>query len=287
MRLRDAEANAVSELAMLAAAQGRFDELHELTGPGWPDPGGAAGTIRAVRRAWALGLAALGSGRAEDALVLLDVSGRGEPWISPWLTADLVEAAVQAGEPTVAEPALAAFDAWARRAGPPIARALAARGRGLLADGDAAVAELQTAVAYHDLAFQPFERARTELALGGTLRRARRRSEARAPLRAALSVFDQLGATPWADRARSELRASGETFQRRDPAAVETLTPQEFQVARSVAAGGTNRDVAAQLFLSHRTVAYHLHNVYRKLGVTSRTELARVEFEQGLEMSPR
>jgi DNA-binding CsgD family transcriptional regulator len=82
------------------------------------------------------------------------------------------------------------------------------------------------------------------------------------------------------------LRASGETFQRRDPAAVETLTPQEFQVARFVAAGGTNRDVAAQLFLSHRTVAYHLHNVYRKLGVTSRTELARVEFERGLEMSP-
>lgn len=97
--------------------------------------------------------------------------------------------------------------------------------------------------------------------------------------------FELLGAAPWAERARAELRATGQTFRRRDPTALETLTPQEFQVARLVAAGGTNGDVAAQLFLSHRTVSYHLHNVYRKLGVASRTELARIEFERGLETS--
>jgi DNA-binding NarL/FixJ family response regulator len=123
--------------------------------------------------------------------------------------------------------------------------------------------------------------------LGEHLRRERRRADAREPLRAALREFERLGAAPWAERARAELHATGETFRKRDPTALETLTPQEFQVARLVACGGTNRDVAAQLFLSHRTVSYHLHNVYRKLGVSSRTELARVEFERGLELPIR
>jgi DNA-binding CsgD family transcriptional regulator len=166
-------------------------------------------------------------------------------------------------------------------------RALAARARGLLAEGETAERWLLEAMALHDKRWWPFERARTELALGAHLRRARRRSDARDPLRSALHEFERLGAAPWSDRARAELRATGESSRRRDPTALETLTPQEFQVARFVAEGGTNRDVAAQLFLSHRTVSYHLHNVYRKLGITSRTELARIDFERGLDTAAR
>jgi DNA-binding NarL/FixJ family response regulator len=97
-------------------------------------------------------------------------------------------------------------------------------------------------------------------------------------LRAALDVFDRLGATPWSQRARLELRASGETARPR-PAAVtlEQLTPQELQVARLAAQGGSNRVIAAQLFLSPRTVGYHLHNVFAKLGISSRAELIRLD----------
>jgi DNA-binding NarL/FixJ family response regulator len=153
-----------------------------------------------------------------------------------------------------------------------------------MADGDEAERHFRIALSYHKQGNRPFERARTELTLGDALRRARRRSEAREPLRAALREFERLGAAPWAERARAELRATGESFSRRDPTKLETLTPQEYQVARFVAGGGTNRDVAAQLFLSHRTVSYHLHNVYRKLGRASRTELARIDFEQRLEI---
>jgi DNA-binding NarL/FixJ family response regulator len=284
MRLRLDRRGAMNVLALIAGAQGRFDELEELTGPDSPPASGAY----VVVLAWARGLGALGAGRPEEALALLDLSaydeGRHEGLMSRWQVGDLVEAAVQVGRPEVAERTLARFEPLALRGASAIDRALQARARGLLAEGEETERLLRSALALHDQASQPFERARTELVLGEHLRRERRRAEAREPLRAALREFERLGAAPWADRARAELRATGETFRKRDPTALETLTPQEFQVARLVAVGGTNRDVAAQLFLSHSTVSYHLHNVYRKLGVASRTELARVDFERGLEV---
>ena len=95
-------------------------------------------------------------------------------------------------------------------------------------------------------------------------------------MRAALEGFDQLGAEPWADRARAELRASGETARRRDPSAIAQLTPQELQVARLVAEGLSNKEVAAQLFLSPRTIDSHLRSVFSKLDISSRTQLARM-----------
>jgi DNA-binding CsgD family transcriptional regulator len=281
--MRHQSHSARSVLAMLAAAQGRFDELEVLVGPGSPPAPG----VFAVSAAWARGVGALAAGRPEEALAELDLSayeeGRHEAIMSRWLIADLVEAAVQAGRPEVGERALAGYEPWAQRSGSTVVRALTARAQGLLAEGEAAERWLLGAMSLHDKEWWPFERARTELALGEHLRRARRRIDARDPLRSALREFERLGAVPWAERARAELRATGETSRRRDPAALETLTPQEFQVARFVAAGGTNRDVAAQLFLSHRTVSYHLHNIYRKLGIASRTELARVDFERGLD----
>jgi DNA-binding CsgD family transcriptional regulator len=131
------------------------------------------------------------------------------------------------------------------------------------------------ALAQHERSDRPLERARTELCYGERLRRAGRRSDARAHLRSALGAFDRAGAVPWSERARAELRATGETARRRDPTAAERLTAQELQVALAVAAGRTNREAAAALFLSPKTIEYHLHNAYRKLGVRSRTQLAR------------
>jgi DNA-binding CsgD family transcriptional regulator len=118
-------------------------------------------------------------------------------------------------------------------------------------------------------------RARDLLALGERLRRARRRAEARAPLRDALAVFENLGADPWSRRARSELRATGERVAGRRGAPSSELTPQELRVALAVADGASNREAAATLFLSPKTVEHHLTSVYGKLGVRSRTALAR------------
>src|SRR4029453_12193906 len=118
-----------------------------------------------------------------------------------------------------------------------------------------------------------FERARTDLCWGERLRRAGRRREARVRLGVALEAFEASGATPFAERARNELRATGLTPRRREPATADQLTSQELQIARLVAEGKTNRDVAAILFVSPKTVEFHLTRVYRKLDIRSRTEL--------------
>ena len=116
----------------------------------------------------------------------------------------------------------------------------------------------------------PFERARTQLAFGRRLHRARRRAEAREHLRAALDGFEQLGAEAWAGQAEAELRAAG-ARRHREPGTA--LTSQELRVAAAVRLGASNRDIAADLFLSPKTVEFHLRQIYRKLGVRSRTQL--------------
>ncbi|WP_201447264.1 helix-turn-helix transcriptional regulator [Conexibacter woesei] len=128
----------------------------------------------------------------------------------------------------------------------------------------------------------PFERARSELVLGERLRRARRRADARAPLTRALRAFEQIGAEPWAQRARTELRATGgpagagagAAAAERQATPVGELTPHELQVALLVAEGRTNRDVGSALFLSPKTIEHHLSAIYRKLGLRSRAQLA-------------
>jgi DNA-binding CsgD family transcriptional regulator len=130
-------------------------------------------------------------------------------------------------------------------------------------------------------ALPPLQRARTELLYGEWLRRERRRTDARGHLRAALELFHTLGAVPWAERAEAELRATGETTRKRDVFAVQQLTPQELQIAGLVTEGLTNKEIAAQLFLSPRTVDYHLRKVFTKLGIASRTELIRDGVRQG------
>src|SRR6185436_877664 len=120
-----------------------------------------------------------------------------------------------------------------------------------------------------------FERARTLLCLGERLRRARQRADAREPLKEALETFERLGARGWAERTRTELRATGQASARRAETAAEQLTPHELQIALLVAQGMTNREAAAALFLSPKTIEYHLGQIYRKLDVRGRAQLAR------------
>jgi DNA-binding NarL/FixJ family response regulator len=176
----------------------------------------------------------------------------------------------------VVRPAVSYCEEWVEATKSPWATALAERCRALLSDGSDAREHFEAAVSLHAEVGPTLARARTALLYGEFLRRSRQRREAREQLRTALEHFDQIGAAPWAERARAELRASGETARRRDPSTLDELTRQELQIARFVAEGLTNRQVAEQLFLSPRTIDFHLRNVFRKLDITSRNELGRL-----------
>jgi DNA-binding CsgD family transcriptional regulator len=188
---------------------------------------------------------------------------------------DLVEAYVRLGRLKEAEPIAATLARHAEQTAIHWTMAASRRCYGLIAtDGDAAAEAFSESLQLDDGA-SDFERARTELCFGERLRRDGHRREARDHLRTALAAFEANGAWPWAERVRSELRASGLVLREREPAAQERLTPQEIQVARLVAEGKTNREVAATLFLSPKTVEFHLTHIYRKLRIRSRAELVR------------
>jgi len=226
----------------------------------------------------ALGEMELAQGRPEPALAFLaSVAGQGpgigDPLIRLNAAPAFVEASVLAGQPDPAAAVVASFADWSTATGSLPNLALLARMRALLAPTHAADAHFEEALDLHGRTQRPFDRARTELLYGQSLRRRRERVQARTHLRAALDVYERLGAHPWADRAHSELRASGETPRRRQAGSSEQLTPQELQVARLVAAGATSKETASQLFLSPRTIDAHLRNVYAKLSITSRSQL--------------
>ena len=225
-------------------------------------------------------------GRVERAIELLDeateVSDRlsmDEPALVQWAP-DHVEALARAGHGERAAAALERFARQARATQRTWALAAAARCRGILADDDFA-AHFEEALRRHADDGQPFELARTRLAYAERLRRARQRAEARPFLTAALDTFERLGARPWADRARAELTATGgPSGPRPDRSRADELTPQELKIALLVAQGLTNREVAASLFLSPKTIEHHLSAIYRKLDVRSRTQLARLLAEE-------
>jgi DNA-binding CsgD family transcriptional regulator len=226
-----------------------------------------------------LGLLELGVGRVDGAIGRLgevaryaDQRGLYVPGVSPQL--ELAEACVRAGRAAEAEAILASFD-YSDLASVRPFMAHAERCRGLLAGEDRFEAHFETALDLHAKVESPFALARTRLCYGEQLRRAGRRVDARQPLRAALATFELVGGRPWAERARGELRASGETLRRRQPHQAEELTPQELQIALQVAEGKSNKEVGAALFLSHKTVEFHLSRIYRKLDLSSRAELIR------------
>ncbi|WP_176832376.1 AAA family ATPase [Geodermatophilus sp. DSM 45219] len=246
-----------------------------------------AGRLEALARAHGLGVFRLPAleilrwGRATEKLVAARpgsayvlLEGLRHPVVTTMAAVDLVEAAVQSGHRDVAQQRLARMETLAAATGAPWALAVAAHGRGVLSEGAVAQEHFEEALHHHGTAGRLFARGRTHLAYGEALRRARHRVAARGHLAAALDVFDALGASQWTERTRLELRACGESAGRRDPSALLELTPQELQVARFVASGLPTRAVAAQLFLSPRTVDFHLRNVFTKLGISSRAQLA-------------
>ncbi|WP_405689557.1 AAA family ATPase [Streptomyces sp. NBC_01185] len=196
--------------------------------------------------------------------------GAGHPTVAWRTMPDRVEAAVGAGDEAGAREALAAYERSAENATTSESRALLARCRGLAESAEEAFDE---ALRLHT---NPFEAARTALLLGERLRRAQRPGPARAHLRMAWEIFEQAGAHPWARRAQEELRAAGENAGAPPSSVLEALTPQELRIAGLVADGLSSKEIAGQLFLSPRTVEYHLYKVYPKLGISSRTDLARL-----------
>jgi DNA-binding CsgD family transcriptional regulator len=184
---------------------------------------------------------------------------------------NFVEAAIRAGRPEEGRAALVRYKAVAERSGRASALAPGLRCGGLLERADR---HFEAALREHDRWENAFELARTQLAYGEHLRRRKRRAEARVQLRAAIAGFEEVGAAAWAERASSELHATGERARRRDPSTLDVLTPQELNVARLVATGLTNREVAERLFLSPKTIETHLGHVFRKTGVRTRAELA-------------
>jgi DNA-binding CsgD family transcriptional regulator len=225
----------------------------------------------------ALGELELGLGRYREAVEQFDqIEPTPFPPILLLSTPDLIEALLRLDEHDRASEALAALELWAPISRSPATQGSLARSRALLAEEPAEIeARFEEALSHHAQA-PLYDRARTQLAYGEWLRRERRKTDARAQLRPALDSFEGIKAAPWAERARGELRATGETARKRDASTADDLTPQELRIAQLVAQGQTNRDVASQLFVSPKTVEYHLRKVFMKLGVGSRVELARL-----------
>lgn len=227
----------------------------------------------------ALGELELGLGRASAAAEHLEYCtlrlgqlGIQDVDLAP--SGELVDAYLRLGRREDATRVATLLDIEARRKGQPWSMARAARCFGMLAaDGDFE-RHFADALRLHEKTPDVFELALTHLALGARLRRLRQRSRARDELRLAFAIFERVGATPWAGIAGAELLATGETVRRRGASPAETLTRQELHIAQLLASGRTTREAAAALFLSPKTIEYHLRSVYGKLGINSRGELA-------------
>ncbi|WP_182905217.1 helix-turn-helix transcriptional regulator [Microbispora sp. H13382] len=258
------EADRCAELA--ARCRDRFDANHIVNGLAWAE--------------WAPALLDLGRGRFAEALDRLDAAMTGpvrHQIQAVYFAPDQIEAAVRLGLP--AHEPLCRFEEWATASGQDWALAVLHRCRALVEpDGERAHEHFRTAVRLHAGSGRPWEAARTRLAFGERLRRERDKGSARPHLRAAWETFERLGARPWAERASTELRATGDTGS---PAArgeaLSALSPQELQIVRLAAKGLTNREIGARLFLSPKTVSYHLYRAFPKLNVASRAQLAGLD----------
>ncbi|SFC02600.1 LuxR family transcriptional regulator [Streptomyces aidingensis] len=272
-------------LAMAAAMDGDPETTarHAAATAGYAGPHGlrAADTLAA----WALARCDLARGRWDEAAARLEPlirpgPGQGHPALRMLATPCLIEAVVLSGRPRrTAQSALAVYSRWADVTADPQAPAQLARCRALLAGPEDSTRLFDRALAAHRRADSDFERSRTQLLHGMLLRRHRRPGAARAALRDALVGFERCGAQAWAERVRAELRVGGEAPGEGSPPGLSRLaglTPQQLRIARHVAEGATNREVAARLAVSPRTVDHHLRNVFSTLGIRSRVELTRL-----------
>jgi DNA-binding CsgD family transcriptional regulator len=282
----NSECHLLALLAMAAAVSGHGDECQHY-----------ARAAEKIARRHGVGLVAA---QANWALAMLDVvharwapayqrlgqlfraaPGVGHPVVALAATAYFVEAAVAVGRRDRAQRVLDAYEIWTRSANRPGLRGIAARCRALLAEGADAEAHYREALKHHQSADRDFDRGYTELLYARHLRRGRQRSEARDRLHSALEVFERLELDLWTKRVRAELRAVGERGPSEEPPAEQErlhasgLTAQQVQIATLVAEGATNREIAARMFVSTRTVDYHLRRIFQSLGITSRAELIR------------
>ncbi|GAA3208524.1 AAA family ATPase [Dactylosporangium siamense] len=266
--------------AVLAALRG--DEAAVLTLAGAAEQAATSGRVRPVLATARLarGLAALGAGRYADAYEhLRRMHDPADPSFHPALRcfalSELADAAVHSGQHDAVTGIVAELEAFALQTPSPALHGGLRHARAVLAGDDEAEALFEAALRV-DAGPWPFARARVQLAYGQWLRRQRRIADSRTLLRTARDTFDTLGTVPWGDHARRELRASGETSRRQIVDARDRLTAQELQIAQMAAEGMTNREIGERLYLSHRTISSHLHRIFPKLEITSRSQLAGI-----------
>jgi ATP/maltotriose-dependent transcriptional regulator MalT len=246
----------------------------------------AAGGEQPAAVAWAHLAAAVlhnGLGRYEEAMASARRAAAAtfDPWHSVWALPELIEAATHAGETGVAREALERLTAATRPCGTPFALGVEARCRGLVADGETADAGYREAIERLTGTRLGPDLARAHLLYGEWLRRAGRRLDARRELQTAHRMLFSIGMEAFAERARRELIATGQKVRKRTVETLNQLTPQEEQIARLARDGQSNLEIAAQLFLSARTVEWHLHKVFTKLGVGSRRQIRRALANRG------
>ena len=257
-------------LLRLRALQGRLAEASAAI-----EQAAAGGTGVAIYAHWAAAVQYNGLARYEEAAAAARqaTSDTFEYWVSAWALPELVEAAMRAGDAGLARDALARLAETTQRAGTEFALGIEARSRALLTSGDRADRQYREAIERLGRTELRPELARAHLLYGEWLRREGQRVDAREQLRTGYDLFTTIGMEAFAERARRELLATGEKARKRSADEREELTPQETQIVRLAADGHTNTEIAAQLFLSVRTVEWHLRKVFTKLGISSRREL--------------
>jgi RNA polymerase sigma factor (sigma-70 family) len=260
----------------VAAFRGREQELIGALAASRADFAARGEGMGVTLSQWVRAVLRNGQGRYDEAYAAA-AEGSVDPhelFFAPFATVELIEAASRTDHATQAAAALEALRESTESSGTPWALGVEARSRALLASDDEAEPLYRESIERLEPTRLRFDLARAHLVYGEWLRRQRRRLDARAQLRAAFDEFTEFGMDAFAERARVELEATGEHARKRTVDTLDQLTPQEAQIARLAGQGNTNREIAAQLFISPSTVEYHLAKAFRKLDVTSRVQLA-------------
>jgi len=259
----------------LAALRDHEDQARALIDSSGQDAARRGEGLGVAAARWAAAVLHNGLGRYAQALSAAEdaIDQAGPPVIAGWPMVELVEAAARSGQPERAEGVMRSLSRIALAAGTDWALGVQARSQALLSDREGLY---QAAINYLGRSRARVDLARAHLVYGEWLRRENRRADAREQLHRADEMLSEMGAAGFAARARRELLATGETVRRRTAGTDRDLTPQEMQIALRARDGKTNREIGAELFLSARTVEWHLHKVCAKLGITSRRQLREV-----------
>jgi DNA-binding CsgD family transcriptional regulator len=261
---------------LVAAWRGRQEEVAALTEEARRDASVSGERMHITRAEYGSAVLNNGLGRYGAALAAARQAARHDELFSPWILSELIEAAVRSGEPELARSAVEQLCERTRASGTTLALGIECGARALVSEGEAAETLYRQAIDRLRRSRISTYTARAQLLYGEWLRREGRRLEAREQLRSANERLAAMGADAFAERAARELLATGERARKRRVETRGQLTPQETQIAQLARDGHTNQEIGSRLFISPRTVEYHLHKVFTKLGIGSRTELHRV-----------